>query len=120
MTHRFDPTSLREYDIRGIVGKTLGMEDAKAIGRTFGTMIRRPGGSKVATGYDGRVSSPMLEAGVIEGLNTAAVDAVSVGLGPPPTHHYAAAPRGVDGGLNGTGRAARRERVWPNGKTPVG
>src|SRR3546814_4066080 len=70
--------------IRGIVGKTLGMEDAKAIGRTFGTMIRRAGGSKVATGYDGRVSSPMLEAGVIEGLNEAGVDAVSVGLGPTP------------------------------------
>ncbi len=28
MTHRFDPTSLREYDIRGIVGKTLGPADA--------------------------------------------------------------------------------------------
>src|SRR3546814_4134210 len=30
MTHRFDPTSLREYDIRGIVGKTLGMEIGRA------------------------------------------------------------------------------------------
>ena len=103
MTHRFDPTSLREYDIRGIVGKTLGMEDAKAIGRTFGTMIRRAGGSKVATGYDGRVSSPMLEAGVIEGLNEAGVDAVSVGLGPTPTLYYAAATLGVDGGIMVTG-----------------
>src|SRR3546814_1537877 len=56
MAHDFDPTTLREYDIRGIVGTTLGMEDAKAIGRSFGTMIRRAGGSKVATGYDGRVS----------------------------------------------------------------
>src|SRR3546814_237431 len=90
MAHRFDPTSLREYDIRGIVGKTLGMEDAKAIGRSFGTMIRRAGGSKVATGYDGRVSSPMLEAGVIEGLNEAGVDAVSVGQGPTPMLYYAA------------------------------
>src|SRR3546814_3157179 len=103
MTHRFDPTSLREYDIRGIVGKTLGMEDAKAIGRTFGTMIRRAGGSKVATGYDGRVSSPMLEAGVIEGLNEAGVDAVSVGLGPTPMLYYAAATLGVDGGIMVTG-----------------
>src|SRR3546814_2685412 len=97
------PTSLREYDIRGIVGKTLGMEDAKAIGRTFGTMIRRAGGSKVATGYDGRVSSPMLEAGVIEGLNEAGVDAVSVGLGPTPMLYYAAATLGVDGGIMVTG-----------------
>jgi phosphomannomutase len=37
MTHRFDPTSLREYDIRGIVGKTLGPDDAYAIGRGFAT-----------------------------------------------------------------------------------
>ncbi len=103
MAHRFDPTSLREYDIRGIVGKTLGMEDAKAIGRSFGTMIRRAGGSKVATGYDGRVSSPMLEAGIIEGLNESGVDAVSVGLGPTPMLYYAAATLGVDGGIMVTG-----------------
>ena len=38
MTHRFDPTSLREYDIRGIVGKTLGPADADAIGRGFATL----------------------------------------------------------------------------------
>src|SRR3546814_6992734 len=79
------------------------MEDAKAIGRTFGTMIRRAGGSKVATGYDGRVSSPMLEAGVIEGLNEAGVDAVSVGLGPTPMLYYAATTLGVDGGIMVTG-----------------
>ena len=29
--HDFDPTSLREYDIRGIVGRTLGPADAFAI-----------------------------------------------------------------------------------------
>ena len=103
MSHRFDPSSLREYDIRGIVGKTLGMEDAKAIGRTFGTLIRRAGGSKVATGYDGRVSSPMLEAGLIEGLNEAGVDAVSIGMGPTPMLYYAAATLGVDGGIQVTG-----------------
>ena len=30
--HRFHPTTLREYDIRGIVGQTLSPEDAFAIG----------------------------------------------------------------------------------------
>ena len=40
MTHQFDPTSLREYDIRGIVGKALGPADAVAIGRGFATRIR--------------------------------------------------------------------------------
>jgi len=31
--HSFDPTSLREYDIRGIVGQTLTTADAEAVGR---------------------------------------------------------------------------------------
>ncbi|MBU0885693.1 MAG: phosphomannomutase, partial [Alphaproteobacteria bacterium] len=66
--HRFDPTILREYDIRGIVGKTLQPEDATAIGRSFGTLVRRKGGKSVSVGYDGRLSSPMLEEALVEGL----------------------------------------------------
>ena len=30
MTHIFHPTVLREYDIRGIIGETLGAQDARA------------------------------------------------------------------------------------------
>ena len=41
--HDFDPTVLREYDIRGIVGKTLHAADARAIGSCFGSIIRRDG-----------------------------------------------------------------------------
>ena len=33
--------SLREYDIRGIVGRTLSEADAFAIGRCFGSMVAR-------------------------------------------------------------------------------
>ena len=73
MAHRFDPTSLREYDIRGVVGKTLGAEDAYAIGRGFATHVRRAGGTRVAVGYDGRVSSPMMETALIRGLTTGGV-----------------------------------------------
>ena len=57
-THKFDPTSLREYDIRGVVGRTLHPADAFAIGRTFGSIVARAGGKTVAVGYDGRLSSP--------------------------------------------------------------
>ena len=39
-SHHFDPTVLREYDIRGIVGRTLHAADAFAIGRVFGSMVR--------------------------------------------------------------------------------
>ena len=39
-THRFDPTAIREYDIRGVVGKTLFPDDAYAVGRGFATILR--------------------------------------------------------------------------------
>ena len=103
MTHRFDPTSLREYDIRGIVGKTLGTADADAIGRGFGTRVRRAGGTRVAVGYDGRLSSPMLETALIGGLTAVGVDVVRIGMGPTPMLYYAEATLEVDGGIEITG-----------------
>jgi len=103
MTHRFDPTSLREYDIRGIVGKTLGPDDARAIGRGFATLLRRAGGTRVAVGRDGRVSSPILEAALVEGLTASGCDVVRIGLGPTPMLYYAEAILEVDGGIQITG-----------------
>ncbi len=103
MTHRFDPTSLREYDIRGVVGRTLGADDAYAIGRGFATHTRRAGGTRVAVGYDGRVSSPMLEEALLRGLTEGGVDVVRVGLGPTPMLYYAEATLEVDGGIQITG-----------------
>ena len=103
MTHIFHPTMLREYDIRGVVGDTLSADDAYAIGRSFATMIARAGGRRVAVGYDGRLSSPMLEAALVEGVNAAGVDALRVGLGPTPMLYYAASTEEVDGGIQITG-----------------
>ena len=50
MSHRFDPTILREYDIRGIVGETLSNDDAHAIGRAYAIMLGEAGGQRVAVG----------------------------------------------------------------------
>jgi phosphomannomutase len=103
VSHVFHPTCLREYDIRGIVGTTLGLEDAYAIGRSFGTLARRGGGTRAAVGRDGRESSPSLEAELVRGLNESGVDVVRVGLGPTPMLYYAAAELEVDGGIMITG-----------------
>jgi phosphomannomutase len=103
VSHQFNPTSLREYDIRGVVGKTLGPDDAYAVGRSFGTLIRREGGTKVAVGRDGRASSPELQAALLRGLTESGVDAVRVGLGPTPMLYYAEAELAVDGGIMITG-----------------
>lgn len=104
MSHEFDPTVLREYDIRGIIGETLGADDARAIGRTFGSMLLAEGGSRVAVGYDGRVSSPMLEHALVEGLTAAGCDVLRVGMSATPMLYYAeASDRDVDGGIQITG-----------------
>ena len=104
MTHTFHPTVLREYDIRGIIGETLGAEDAYAIGRGFATLLGRAGGRKVAVGYDGRVSSVMLEEALVRGITEAGLDAVRVGMGPTPMLYYAeASMQDVQGGIQITG-----------------
>ena len=104
MPHQFHSSSLREYDIRGILGKTLGAADADAIGRGFGTLITRAGGSAVAVGYDGRESSPLLEKALVAGLTATGCDVVRVGLGPTPMLYYAEASMDdVDGGIMITG-----------------
>ncbi|UZW54568.1 phosphomannomutase/phosphoglucomutase [Sphingobium sp. JS3065] len=103
MAHRFHPTLLREYDIRGVVGQTLGEADAYAVGRSFGTVVKRAGGSRVAVGYDGRLSSPALEQAVVQGLQDSGADVVRIGLGPTPMLYYAEAVLDVDGGIQITG-----------------
>src|SRR5690349_14994166 len=97
--HRFDPTILREYDIRGIVGETLHEADAAAIGRAFAAMVREQNGKSVAVGYDGRLSSPVLARALVGGLTGAGIDVVEIGVGPTPMLYYAASTQGVDGGI---------------------
>src|SRR5262252_3544326 len=103
MGHRFDPTILREYDIRGIVGETLSNADARAIGRAYAVMLADAGGHRLAVGYDGRLTSPELEAALVDGLAIEGADIVRIGLGPTPMLYYAAATLGVDGGIMVTG-----------------
>ncbi len=101
--HDFPPSSLREYDIRGIVGTTLHAADAFAVGRGFGTLVVRNGGSRVAVGYDGRLSSPELEAALVEGLVACGIEVLRIGCGPTPMLYFAGFTRGCDGSIMVTG-----------------
>ena len=101
--HRFHPTILREYDIRGVVGDTLNPADLRALGRAFGTLVVRQGGRRVCVGYDGRVSSPDLEAALVGGLVACGLTVERIGLGPTPMLYYATRERQADAGLMITG-----------------
>ena len=103
MPHRFNPTIIREYDIRGIVGQTLHTEDALALGKAFGTMVARAGGKRIVVGYDGRTHSPAFEEALIEGLLSTGAVVERIGLGPTPMLYFAAAHTKADAGIMVTG-----------------
>lgn len=108
-SHCFHPSVLREYDIRGVFGETLSADDARAVGRSFGSVVRSRGGNRVAVGCDGRLSTPVLEHALVEGLTASGVDVVRIGLGPSPMLYFAATPGSgalapeVQGGVQVTG-----------------
>ena len=87
--HRFDPTILREYDVRGIVGQTLSVDDARALGGAFGTRVVANGGTSIAVGYDGRLTSPELEGALVEGLQACGLRVKRVRVGPTPMLSFA-------------------------------
>lgn len=101
--HAFHPTVLREYDVRGTYGETLTEDDARAIGAAFGTRVVREGGSHVAIGRDGRMSSPSLSAALSEGLRSTGCDVTDIGLGPTPMLYFATYHLPADAGIMVTG-----------------
>ena len=101
-----DPTIFRAYDIRGIVDQSLTLEAVRAIGAAFASMVRETSGKgrpEVAIGYDGRLSSPTIEAALVDGLNDGGVDAVRIGLGPTPMLYFAVHHLESDAGVMVTG-----------------
>ncbi len=104
--YQFHKSILREYDIRGIVGETLHESDARALGQTFATVIARGAGKAhpvIVVGRDGRVSSPSLEAALVEGLKAAGAEVVRIGVGPTPMLYFAATTLHSDGAIQVTG-----------------
>jgi len=103
--HRFHPSILREYDVRGIVGETLAAADAAALGRAFTLMAARNcrRAPRICVGRDGRLSSPELEEAVVDGIRRAGGDGVRIGLGPTPMLYFAANVLDVDAAVMVTG-----------------
>ena len=104
---QLDPTILREYDIRGIVGDGFNVDEVKSIGRAFGSVVVEKTDTEkmptVAVGYDGRLSSPALSDAICEGLTASGVNVINVGLGPTPMLYFATHEFSTDGGMMITG-----------------
>jgi len=106
-----DPSVLRSNDIRGIVGETLQLHDALPIGQAIARLARAKGCRRIAVCYDGRLTSPDLEAGLVAGLRNGGIDVLRLGRGPTPLLYYAAYSQpDVDGGVMVTGSHAPADR----------
>lgn len=93
----------KAYDIRGIVGRTLTAEAARAIGHALGSLARERAQQCIAIGRDGRLSGPELSAALSEGIRAAGVDVVDIGCVPTPVTYFAAHHLGCDCCVSVTG-----------------
>jgi len=101
---KVSPYIFREYDIRGKVGVDFTEEVVFAIGKAYGTTIRRSGGQRVVCGRDGRLSSPRLQQALIDGIRSTGVSVVDIGITPTPVMYFSLFRlEDVHGGIQVTG-----------------
>jgi phosphomannomutase len=97
------PGIFREYDIRGVIGKTLFPQDAYYIARAFASKAKDVQPPIICVGYDGRLSSPDLYEAVCQGVTDSGFDVIDVGVGPTPMLYYASYTSAAAGGIMITG-----------------
>ena len=98
-----NPQIFREYDIRGMVEKDLSPETVVSIGRGFGTYAARKGVRSLMLGRDCRLSSRSFRDAMAEGLLSAGVNVVDVGVCPTPLLYFSIVRFGGEGGVMVTG-----------------
>ena len=101
--HLFNKTILREYDIRGIVGKDLHFQDSLYLGKSFATYIKKLKLKNIVVGYDGRKTSPKLESHLVNGLISKGIKIYRIGLVPTPLLYYSMYKLNLDSGIMVTG-----------------
>jgi phosphomannomutase / phosphoglucomutase len=85
-----DPSIFRAYDVRGVVGKTLNKEVARALGQSIGTLMGEKGLREIVVGRDGRLSGPELAGALSDGLRAAGIDVIDIGAVSTPVVYFAA------------------------------
>ncbi|MCH8542345.1 MAG: phosphomannomutase/phosphoglucomutase [Alcanivorax sp.] len=93
----------REYDIRGIVGKTLNAEIMTLIGRAIGSEAGEAGQQTLLVARDGRTSSDELTEALTRGLLASGRDVIDIGAVPTPVLYYGTAVMDVQSGVVVTG-----------------
>lgn len=135
-------TIFREYDIRGVAGVefyqkavqeyekwygafpgvTITLGVAEAIGKAYGTLIRRGGGKEIVVGHEVRPYADELTDAFIKGVRSTGCNVTDLGVSLTPLVYFATAYQKFDGGVNVTGShnvyfyngfKLMKKDVWP-------
>ncbi len=93
----------REYDIRGIVADDFDDEFVVDLGLGYATLLHRAGKKTITLGRDCRLSSDRLRDSLAEGLLSAGIDVVDIGVVPTPLLYFSMLSWKMDGGVMITG-----------------
>lgn len=96
---RFNMAAVRSFDIRGVVGRDLDEGDARILGGAYASLAQERGLRRIGVGRDGRLTSPRLEAALLEGLVSGGMQVTRIGVGPTPQLAFAVRHLGLDGGI---------------------
>ena len=101
--YRPDPDMFRAYDVRGIVTAGLDEHLAYALGKALASEARAQGQTRIVTGGDGRLSTPELKSALNQGIVSAGVDVLDIGIVPTPLVYYGANVTNTQTGVMVTG-----------------
>lgn len=98
-----DARMFRAYDIRGVVTAGFNTDLAYAVGKVLASEAAAQGQSKVITGGDGRLSTPELKQALNQGIQSAGLDVIDIGIVPTPLVYYASSVSETQTGIMVTG-----------------
>lgn len=81
-----DPTIFRDYDIRGVYPTQLNKKIAYILGQATAVYLKAP---EIAVGYDMRLSSDELFAGLTDGIRKQGVNVINLGQISTEMHNFA-------------------------------
>ena len=94
-----NPLIFRNYDIRGIVGEDLDIEKVEAIGKAYGTFLRRRKIRQAVVGRDCRLSGKEFQKAFVKGLIKMGVDVIDIGMVMTQMMYYAQYRFQTNGGV---------------------
>ncbi|NQV09138.1 phosphomannomutase/phosphoglucomutase [Candidatus Woesearchaeota archaeon] len=77
---KINPFVFRNYDIRGIVDEDLDSKKVEAIGKAYGTLLRRRKIRQAVMGRDCRLSGEEFQAAFTKGLTAMGIDIIDLGI----------------------------------------